>query len=509
MTQPKHEESPLSFPDPEDFGRLRQVLDRADYHEQGVMDSLGVDCRSISEQDLAVLLRRTCSASPLDTFIRLFLIGVSVSVEQTRRAVEPMAMESLIATGLLRTREGRVEGAVRLLPFQGMWLAFDLPPRIDAPSPPDYVMGIGSSSLTLANLTVRRPSRRTLDLGTGCGLLAFLAARHSQRVVAVDRNPRAVHFTAFNARLNDLSNVDCRVGDLFEPVQGERFDLVVSNPPFVISPETRYVYRDSGLRGDQIVEKILRRVPPLLNDGGYCQILCNWAHVAGEDWRDRLASWLCESGCDGWVLRTDTFEPDVYAAKWIRHTERDNAERLHQRFEQWLEYYHEAGIEAISAGLITARRRSGTGHWFRVDDGPERMLGPAGESVAVRFAIHDFLQQTQGDEAFLARRFRVAPDVRLQQSFSAAAEGWCLEDLRLEISRGLAYSGNIDAYVLQWLGRCDGKTPLGAILRQQAEDSEEEPARFTAAGVAVARRLAAAGFLLPVSDPLEASSAGS
>lgn len=56
----------------------------------------------------------------------------------------------------------------------------------------------------LAALTVRRSIGTALDLGTGGGVQALLAARHSRRVVAVDVNPRALRYTAFNARLNGL-----------------------------------------------------------------------------------------------------------------------------------------------------------------------------------------------------------------------------------------------------------------------------------------------------------------
>ena len=154
-----------------------------------------------------------------------------------------------------------------------MVIACDLPGRLLTADSRDYVMGIGGSSLTLANLTVRRHSGTTLDLGTGCGFQAFLAARHSDCVIAVDQNRRAVELSAFNARLNGFPCVECREGDLFGPVEGITFDLIVSNPPFVISPETRYIYRDSGMAGDEICRRIVREAPRFLNENGICQIL--------------------------------------------------------------------------------------------------------------------------------------------------------------------------------------------------------------------------------------------
>jgi release factor glutamine methyltransferase len=78
------------------------------------------------------------------------------------------------------------------------------------------------------------PGSRVLDLGTGSGICALIAARHTHHVVAVDINPVAVRCARANAVLNDLdARIDVRLGDLFAPVGGEKFDLVLFNPPFL------------------------------------------------------------------------------------------------------------------------------------------------------------------------------------------------------------------------------------------------------------------------------------
>ncbi|MEP6649858.1 MAG: class I SAM-dependent methyltransferase, partial [Lapillicoccus sp.] len=117
------------------------------------------------------------------------------------------------------------------------------------PLPPDHVLGVGPASSTVAQWTPRRPARRALDLGTGCGVQALHLAGHSQTVVASDRSERALAFARFTSALAQI-DVDLRPGSLFEPVTGERFDLVVSNPPFVITPRRpgvpTYEYRTRG-----------------------------------------------------------------------------------------------------------------------------------------------------------------------------------------------------------------------------------------------------------------------
>src|SRR6185295_16402497 len=136
----------------------------------------------------------------------------------------------------------RLVGAVRLVPHGVLLVASDLPD--DEGLHPDHVAGMHRPSVTLADLTVRRHVARALDMGTGCGIQALLAAQHAELVVATDVNERALAFADLNAALNDLDNVETRAGSFFEPVEGETFELVVSNPPYVISPEIAYVFRD-------------------------------------------------------------------------------------------------------------------------------------------------------------------------------------------------------------------------------------------------------------------------
>ena len=499
---PSHQpDCPLVWDDPADFARLRGVLTDADFTDRGVLEAVGpLASNSSSERDVQLLLRATRQARPLDTLVRLFLMDVPVDVDETRRAVAPMKLDEWVEAGLLEIEGSSVRASIRLLPCQGLWVVFDKPSRIESPDAADYVMGIGASSLTLANFTVRRPFRAALDLGTGCGYQAFLAAGHSARVVAVDRNPRAVEITRFNALLNDLANVQSVQGDLFEPVQGQAFDLVVSNPPFVISPETKFIYRDSGTSSDQITQTIIRQVPPLLSEGGYCQILCNWAHLAGQDWKTRLAAWFEGTGCDAWVMRSDTLDAGPYAVKWIRHTERDDPDQFAQRFDRWMEHYDRQGIEAVSGGLITLRKRSGAANWYRADEAPEKMVGPLGEAIVGRFEACDFLEAFGQDELLVDQRLQVAPEVRLHQQFQPSENGWAATHGQVQLEAGLAYSGKLDPYMMRLIGQCDGRRPLGGLIDDLAKSAGQDPSSIVPTCLKVIRRLIEQGFLTPADE---------
>jgi len=111
-----------------------------------------------------------------------------------------------------------------------------------------------------------------LDMGTGSGICALFAARHARRVVAVDVNPEAVRCAAVNALLNHLdARIDVRRGDLFGPVTGERFDLVLFNPPFLIGAPLDP--RDAAWRSSDLPRRFAAGLAEHLKPGGAALVL--------------------------------------------------------------------------------------------------------------------------------------------------------------------------------------------------------------------------------------------
>ncbi|MCK9296112.1 MAG: class I SAM-dependent methyltransferase [Desulfobulbaceae bacterium] len=494
-----HNSAPLfAFTDPDDYRRLRDLLAAAGFLDESVLDAIGVSDLPSLENDHPLLLDRTAGGSVLHTLIRLFLMEMPVEADIFARAIHPMATDSWQQAGLVRRHGSRVTAALKLLPFRNLILAFDLPAMLQTPQRSRYVMGIGGSTITLSQLTVRRPCRQTLDLGCGCGVHAFLAAPHSSRVAAVDLNPRAVRLAAFNARLNSISNVDCLEGDFFGPVGERKFDLIISNPPFVISPETRFIYRDAGMEADSVSRRIAREAPGFLEEGGFCQILCNWAQKGGSDWQQQLAQWFAGTGCDVWVMRSESLTPAAYASKWIRHTEfGDQETEFSQRFHHWLEYYERLGIASFGAGLITMRRRASGANWFRADASPDRMLGPCGEYIARGFALQDFLETVNEDRALLACRLKFSPDLRLEQQFTPSEQGWQVTGSSIQLARGLAFRGNSDTFMANLMIHCDGRKTLQELLPDMAAALQAEPAQLAPLVCRLIRKLVGQGFLLP------------
>jgi SAM-dependent methyltransferase len=351
----------------------------------------------------------------------------------------------------------------------------------------DQVLGAGAASITLAAATPRELVGRTLDLGCGAGVQALLAADHSRTVVATDRNPRALGMTRLGAVLNG-SEIDCRAGDLLDPVAGEQFDLVVSNPPFVIGPRARYTYRDAGLAGDEVSRRLVQEIPALLAPGGHAVLLVNWLHVQGESGDDRIRSWFDGTGVDGWVVQRELAAPEDYVTAWLRDT--DQAE-FDSRYDEWVDAL--SGIDAVAFGVVALHRRTdGLSPEVRLDVVDQPVAETWGEEVVAHFA-----RRPLRDTDLSALRLRLRADVRLHEVGTRGDGGWSTDTRWLQQEAGLRWNGVLDAYGASLLAACDGTVPMGALVALLAAatglDGDEAMRQISP----VIHRLVAQGFLVP------------
>src|SRR5690554_2883889 len=239
--------------------------------------------------------------SSAGTLARLFVLGLPTSVARLDAALPMLGTAGAERLGLVARVGDEVKPRLDVRPYDfidahgagSFVLASDLGElALGRAIPEGHVLGVGGASRTLSGLTVRDRVGSVLDLGTGCGIHALHAARHADRVVATDISSRSLELARLNSRLAGIETVELREGSLFEPVAGERFDLVVSNPPFVITPRMEgvpsYEYRDGGMVGDDLVAGVVRGVGEHLEPGGIAQLLGNWEYRAGEDGLDRV-----------------------------------------------------------------------------------------------------------------------------------------------------------------------------------------------------------------------------
>jgi hypothetical protein len=481
-----------------DYARVRDVLMSAGYTDGGVVGLIGAGGAPLGPRRVPPLLRRTAGGSRLETLIRLFIIGVEVPAQSAEAAVSPMTVARWVELGLLRPQGAGVAATTQLRCFQDLVVASDWPrPFPGGGLAPDFVMGISTSTLSLASLTIRHPYRRTLDLGTGSGFHALVAAGHSGSVIATDRNGRAVEFAAFNAALNGMANVEVRAGDLFAPVDGEAFDLIVSNPPFIISPDFKHLFLSTELKGDELCQRLARDAPRFLTEGGWCQFLANWAILSGERWDERLAGWFTGTGCDVWVNQRTVQAPDAYAATWIE-MEGNDLEEFTRFFDTWMAYYDEQHIEGVGFGLITMRKRTGAGgNWFWADTLPPETRWAAGDDVERCFLLRDLLERTD-DQALLDLVVRLGPDLRLQRGYVVGEDGWRPDSARVAREGGLGYSAAIDEAGAELLGSCAVGRTVRDLVGSVAASVDGPRGDVVAGAVAIVRSLIGCGMLVPV-----------
>jgi methylase of polypeptide subunit release factors len=393
---------------------LGDVLAQARYDEERVHELVRVDGLDFG-RGLAALRLRPSASERLGLLVRLFLAADELASPAAAAAVAPLRLEELAAAGLVEFSDGGVRALVRLDPVEGLVVASDpqLPRRRLSP---DHVIAPGPASRALAAVTIRARAGGALDLCCGSGVQALLAARHVRSVVATDLNPRALQLAALSAALSGIENVDWRPGDLFEPVRDERFELIVSNPPFVISPARDLTFRDGGHRGDELSRLVVAGIAARLTDGGFGHALCSWVRSDGEHWSETPRRWLEDCGCDAVILHLDSEGPVTHAVRWTSVDAPTPVEAIDQA-SVWVDHYRELGIERIATGVVVLRRRPGH-NWVHTEELVSARPG-SGDHLARIFTGHDALEHIAGDGELLSLPLSLGPEVSLVERRAA------------------------------------------------------------------------------------------
>lgn len=280
----------------------------------------------------------------------------------------------------------------------------------------DYVLGHGGAGRTLLDITPRDSVGLAADIGTGCGIQAVVLARHAERVIATDLSTRALAIARLTAGLAGVADrIEFRHGSLYEPVL-EQVDLLVSNPPFVITPRTEsaeapdlgtpdhdtsaasapevpapdlltagsaapeslnpavssgevvpgaltpessgFQYRDGGQVGDAIMRTMVAGAPDRLRSGGTAVMLGNW-----ECSPDRMppTDWVGQKGAaattSAMVIERQRLRPVAYARTWVRDGGVARASgRWHADIDRWLTDFETRGVDEVGFGWVLLQR---------------------------------------------------------------------------------------------------------------------------------------------------------
>lgn len=447
----------------------------------------------------------------------LFVLGREVPRSELDAAFPALGAAGAVDLGLVAIAAAQARAALDLRPYSfedtdgagAWWIVSDLGElATGGPLAEDHVLGVGGASLTLSGLMFQASVDSVLDLGTGCGIQAMHAARHARRVVATDISQRALTIAAVNAALNGFDNIEFRLGSLFEPVAGERFDRIVSNPPFVITPRVdgvpSYEYRDGGLVGDALVQAVLTGVADHLNPGGDAQLLGNWEYHDGDDGLERVRGWLDAVALDYWIVEREVLGAALYAETWIRDggttPSTPDFDRL---YGAWLDDFAGRGVSGVGFGYVVLRMpqagASVTLTRTEQQHGPLGDIEPQGVGAHLEagVAAHDWLAGTD-DAGLLSTCLTVAGDVTEERHYWPGDENPTAMLLRQ--GGGFGRAVTLDTALAALIGACDGELSVGAICAALAQLLEVDEVALTAELVPAVRELVLDGILSPSSS---------
>ena len=483
--------------------------------------------------------------SPVAVLTALFMLGDPVPVTALDAALPRTTAAGAAAIGLVGEPDetGCVRALVDLRPHEAVddagevrwWVASDLGELVTGRAlAPDHVLGVGGAGLTLAGLTPRTPVHAALDLGCGCGIQTLYLLRHAEHVVATDISARALAFTAFNAALAGVSvtgapgtpsaldvapgsgaasapdtasgvgRLELLHGSLLEPVAGRRFDLIASNPPFVLTPPA---VREAGLplmeyrdAGGPILPGLVAGLGEHLEPGASAVMLGNWEHRGAGSWRDAVAAWLPE-GLDAWILERELQDPVEYATMWLRDgglTPERDPEAFDAALEAWIDDFEARDVRCIGFGyLIVHRPRCPREPWRLLEEVTTSGQGVLGPHVAEVLEVRERLAGLD-DEAVADLCPLLAPDVTEERHLiPGAAEPTVI---LLRQGGGLGRTLQASTAVAALAGVADGELSVGQVASAVAVLSElnaADAAALRAEMVEAARHLLTTGFLLP------------
>jgi methylase of polypeptide subunit release factors len=490
---------------------LRTALDRAGYRTDEVRALLGREAHAaLGRGEPEPAYRATADGGALGVLVRLLLLGAVEPDAAVAAALAPLSPADAAAAGLLQPAGDGWAAALDLRPHGDdsvgedgggdWWVLSDLDARRQER---DHVTGVGGASLTLASATVRTPAATLLDLGTGCGVQALHASRHARAVTATDVAPRALAMARATFALNDL-DVELLDGPWLAPVAGRRFDRIVSNPPFVPGPaRVDYVYRDSGQAGDDALAALVRALPDHLEPGGVAQLLGSWLHVRGQDWPDRVRSWLPD-GVDAWIVQREVTDPALHVGTWQRDAGLDlHSPAARAQAGAWLDWLAAQKVEAVGFGFLTLRATDDA-PTVVVEDLPEEITDPLGPEVVGWLDRVDWLRAHARDDALLDARLRLAEGVVLERYAQAGDDGWTAAGAAVARTEGPRWRHEVDEPATALLAGCRGALPLRELVALLALAHDRPMEALVYAALPAVRELVRHGLLVapdPTTQP--------
>ena len=483
----------IKVPATEQLRSLRRFLDTQGYDTDSLTAQLG-QSKPPAEGQVEHMFDESRQITTQNVLIRLFLLGSTIDETTVREFVPDEIVAILSDNGMLAIDDGMAEPLVIIVPVDDLLFVSDAFHVLGGPRAAEFVLPASTHSANFLRLTTPRdPVDRVLDLGCGCGILTLFAARHAKHVVATDISEPAIHFTRINAGLNGFDNIECRLGSVFEPVAGETFDLIVSNPPFVIGPSDQFEYRDNRLQLDEFCRILVREAPRHLNDDGHLQMLCEWVEIANEPWRRRVETWVTGLGCDAWILHSAPRAPSAYVEQRTSDISGAGVD-AGATAREWTHYFDKHDVHAVHPGMLVLRKRTGN-NWLHFQNLPADVVVEAGGAVARQIAACDFLEACSNDDSLLEASLGLADALAAYQQEEEGANGPVIV---LRLTDGLSMDAEIDGPVAAFINLFNGERTVGECIAEFSKATSASAEQLAPDLLSIVRTFVLRGFLEPV-----------
>jgi len=340
--------------------------------------------------------------------MRMLMFDDPVSHAEAEAALGEVPLERLVGAGFVT----RLENGNYVSPFNLNLVsdAFVICDHLGLGG--DAVMGAGQTTTFMCDAA--RPSRKirgALDIGCGAGTGALGLAAHANRVIGTDINPRAVALSRINAELNAITNAEFREGDMFAPVAGEKFDLIISQPPFVSTPPAlaAAAFESGGLRGDELPLRLLSEIPAYLAKNGRAVIIAEWPELADATVEQRLRAATAAADLKLLILQCPPSLLDDYCAIYAAadHPRLDAAyERDAIARREHLDAMGIRGLR-VAINILQHAPEPPTGWTAAVDIQGAGQIILTSERIDKMIAARDLV--SRGERALLATKLRI-PD---------------------------------------------------------------------------------------------------
>ena len=452
----------LRLQDSPSFELLRNYLRAAGFNAKSI-------CGRLDINGLPDLLstRGKGATSPqgldeLNLLTRLLLLGEFLKKEELESVLSLRIVGALTDLGLARPDPDdgtRLYCPVALYPVghvltvSDRWIATD---GKDFKVSDDFVYPAITPNTTefLATLPVT-PCDSFLELCSGAGAVALAAAGYSKKSWAIDITERSTQMAEFNRLLNGLDNVTVLKGNLYEGVEGLKFDRIAAHPPYMPVLRPAQVFYDGGTDGEQITRRIVEALPLFLNPGGCFYCLAQGSDRKGAPLEERVRAWLGEDQIDFDVAIVEKRGQDPKDAALIYALKTGGGFETVTLMRNCLS---SLGVESMAYGWIIVQRRNDARKVFTV----RRSAGPrtGREEIAWLLKWETFLAGPSAFEDLLGMIPVARPSLELLTIYRLKEGDLAPDQFALHTEDPFAMDFKIDPWEAFLIPMCDGQATV-------------------------------------------------